>query len=46
MNIGTEVVPAPGTPDFYQLVIFDPAGVEIYRFSGSVDDGDIAVTLL
>lgn len=39
------VGPAPGTPDFYQLVVFFGSEEE-YRFGGSLVDGDIAVTLL
>ena len=46
VEVGFGTGPVPGTPDFYELVIFDPGGVEVYRFIGSVDDGDIAITLL
>jgi len=41
--------PLPGSPDSYELVVFTELGgvlTDVYRFTGNVIDGDIAVTLL
>ena len=45
-NIGTGT-PAPGTADRYSILIAGPAPSEeiIYSFSGSVEDGDIEITM-
>ena len=38
--------PAPGEPDFYTIEVFEPMGASIYFFSGSVENGDVAITVL
>ncbi|RLB52182.1 MAG: hypothetical protein DRJ42_15535 [Deltaproteobacteria bacterium] len=45
VNIGSELVPAPGAPDYYSLIIFDPAGAVAYTLATDVVNGDIDITL-
>jgi hypothetical protein len=42
-DIGTGLVPAPGAPDAYTILVGDAAGTLLYSFSALVETGDVAV---